>query len=133
MTPGVLGKIFLWWLGLLMLAVLNGALRDGFMIPHFGSTIGLVCSGVLLCALVLCVALLAAPPLHYKGVNLWVVGAVWLILTLSFEFTLGIAIQHKPVSQLMHAYTLQGGNLWSIVVLTIFVGPRLAATIRGLH
>jgi hypothetical protein len=133
MTPGVLGKIFLWWLGLLLLAVLNGTLREQFLVPQLGSTVGLACSGLLLCTLVLGVACLAAPPLHYKGVNLWVVGALWLILTLSFEFTFAALIQHQPLVEVLQAYTFKGGNLWLLVVLMIFVGPRLAAVIRDLH
>ena len=133
MTPGVVGKIFLWWLGLLALAILNGALREKFLIPHFGLLAAYVSSGLLLCVLVLGVALLVTPTLHYKAVNLWTVGALWLILTLCFEFTFGIGIQHKSLVEVMHAYTFAAGNLWPIVLLMIFVGPRLAAAIRGLH
>jgi hypothetical protein len=133
MTPGVLGKIFLWWLGLLMLATLNGALRERVLIPYFGPVAGLVGSGLLLCALVLCVSLIATPTLHYKGVNLWAVGALWLVLTLSFEFLFGVWIQHKSLLAIMNAYTFAGGNLWSLVLLMIFSGPRLAAKIRDLH
>ena len=133
MTPGVIGKIFLWWLVLLLLAVLNGAIREQLLIPQLGSSAGLIASGLLLCALVLGVSLLVTPSLHYKGVNLWAIGALWLILTLGFEFMFGIAIQHRSWSEVMSAYTFEGGNLWPLVVLTIFVGPRLAAVLRELH
>lgn len=133
MTPGVIGKIFLWWLGLLVLAILNGVLRERFLIPHFGLFAGYIVSGLLLCVLVLGVALLVTPSLHYKAVNLWTVGALWLILTLGFEFTFGLGIQHKSLSEVLHAYTFAAGNLWPVVLLMIFFGPRLAAVIRGLH
>lgn len=133
MTPGVVGKIFLWWLGLLALAILNGALREKILVPHLGVFAGYIASGLLLCALVLAVALLVTPTLHYKAVNLWIVGALWLFLTLGFEFTFGLGIQHKSLADVMHAYTFAAGNLWPIVLLMIFLGPRLAGAIRGLH
>jgi hypothetical protein len=133
MTPGVLGKIVLWWLGILLLAIVNGALRERLLIPHLGPVLGLVVSGLILSAIVVCVALIATPTLHYKGVNLWWVGLMWFVLTVSFEFTFGLAIQHKTLSGVVSAYTFKGGNLWILVLLTLFVSPRLAAIIRGLH
>ena len=133
MTPGVLGKIVLWWIGILLLAIANGALREHVLIPLLGSVPGLICSGVLLSAIVVCVALIATPTLHYKGVNLWWVGFVWLALTLSFEFTFGLAVQHKALAEVMSAYTFRAGNLWLVVLLTILVSPRAAALLRGLH
>ncbi len=133
MTPGVLGKIFLWWVGILLLAILNGIVRERFLIPYFGSVAGMICSGILLSVIVLGVALIATPMLHYKGVNLWAVGILWLMLTVSFEFTLGLAIQHKPLAQVLAAYTFRGGNLWPIVLVVVLIAPSAAVRIRGLH
>jgi hypothetical protein len=131
MTPGVLGKLFLWWLGILLLAILNGALRERILIPQFGIVAGLVCSGLLLAALVVAVAFIATPAFHYKGVNLWAIGAFWLLLTLICEFTLGLAIQRKPLSEVLDAYTFRGGNLWPLVLLVILLAPRIRQAYAG--
>jgi hypothetical protein len=60
------------------------------------------------------------------------VGAFWLLLTLVFEFGFGRIAQHKSWQELFGAYTLQGGNIWPVVLLTTAVAPWLTARFRGL-
>jgi hypothetical protein len=55
---------------------------------------------------------------------------MWLVFTVVFELTVGYA-QHTSWRQVLGAYTLQGGNLWPLVLLTTFIAPWLGARIRG--
>lgn len=121
------------WLAILVLAILNGMLRENVLIPIFGSFAGFVLSGVVLSILIFGVAIAAAPwygPL--TSGQLCVVGLFWLLLTLAFEFSFGVFMQQKSLVELFAAYTFHGGNLWPMVLLVTFLSPWLAAKLRGL-
>ena len=124
-------KAFAIWMGILVLAVLNGALREGVLIPKLGSTPGLVLSGVLLSVLILLVAYLALPWLDTRRTaGLMGVGVGWLALTLVFEFAFGLW-QGKSWQVLLDAYAFRGGNIWPVVLVVIAFAPYLAAKLRG--
>jgi uncharacterized PurR-regulated membrane protein YhhQ (DUF165 family) len=121
------------WLVILVLAVLNGALRDQMIIPVIGSLGGLVASGTILSVCIFLVAFVAAPWYGPLASRQWLrVGLFWLLLTLVFEFSFGRFVQHKAWVELLDAYTFRGGNIWPVVLLTTFLSPWLAARIRGL-
>jgi hypothetical protein len=124
-------KVVSWWAVILVLAILNGALREGVLIPTFGTFSALIISGLSLSLLILAVAFVAAPGLSALSARgYWLVGLSWLILTLAFEFSFGVFVQHKALSELLQAYTFKGGNLWPLVLASTLVSPRLAASLR---
>ena len=132
MVAGIAVKAFAIWLGILVLAVANGTLREAVLIPALGKPSGLVLSGVLLTTLILVVAYLALPWFGPAPVaRYFAIGLSWLCLTLAFEFTMGRLIQGKPWSQLLEAYTFKGGNIWPVVLLATVAAPYIAARIRG--
>ena len=61
MSAAVWAKAVALWLGILALAMLNGAAREKLLVPSLGSFGALVLSGLLLSACVFLVALVAAP------------------------------------------------------------------------
>jgi hypothetical protein len=125
-------KAFAVWIGILVLAIANGMLREAVLIPALGKPTGLILSGVLLSGLILVVAYFALPwfgrtsPASYAAI-----GCAWLCLTLAFEFTFGRLIQGKPWSQLLEAYSFKDGNIWPMVLLITALAPYLVARIRG--
>jgi hypothetical protein len=125
-------KAFAVWLGILVLAIANGTLREVVLIPAMVKRSGLILSGVLLSGLILTVAYFALPWIGRVPVASYAaIGFGWLCLTLAFEFTFGRLIQGKPWSQLLEAYTFKEGNVWSVVLLITALAPYLAARIRG--
>lgn len=132
MTLAITFKTFAVWLGILLLAIANGALREAVIIPVLGKLPGLIVSGVFLSGLIFAVAYFAlpwfgrTPTLSYAAI-----GMGWLCLTLLFEFTFGHIIQGKPWPQLLEAYTFKDGNIWPIVLFVALVAPYVAARIRG--
>lgn len=129
---GVAGKVFVIWLGLLVLAIVNGTLREAILIPTLGKPPGLILSGTLLSGAILAIAYFALPWLGRSSVARYVaIGFGWLCLTLAFEFTFGLLIQGKPWSQILEAYTFKDGNIWSLVLLVTASAPYLAAKFRG--
>ena len=120
------------WSAILVLAILNGALRERALIALFGSPVAELTSGVILCCCILLVAFLGA---RWYGVHsashYWLIGAFWLALTLVFEFGFGRLVQHASWAELLRAYPFRGGNIWPVVLVATFVAPWLAAKLRG--
>ena len=121
------------WLVILVCAILNGALREGVLLRLFGKPVASVLSGTLLSIIILVIALLLAPWFGRLAASRYgYVGALWLLLTLAFEFTFGRLVQNQSWSQLLEAYTLENGNIWPLVLVITVIAPLLSARIRGL-
>ena len=96
------------WLAILVLAILNGALREAILIPAFGSFAGLIASGA---TLSICKFLVALTTVSWYGPpspHQWfLVGLFWFLLTVMFEFGFGRFAQHKQWVELFDAYTFR--------------------------
>lgn len=124
-------KALVVWIGILVLAIANGVLRESVLVPAFGTPPALVLSGLLLSALIIGVAYVSLPWLHItRPLVLCIVGLGWLVLTLFFEFSFGLW-QGKSWSELLEAYTFKDGNIWPVVVAATALAPYIAARLRG--
>ena len=120
------------WLAILILAILNGVLREKALIPTMGSFGALIASGILLSACIFLVAFVGAPWYGRLSSSQWLlIGVFWLLLTLIFEFGFGRFVQHKNWPELFQAYTFEGGNIWPLVLVVTLISPWLAARWRG--
>lgn len=129
---GIPGKALVVWLGILILAVANGVLREAVLLPVLGKPEALILSGILLSVLILAVAYLALPWFgRMPAARYFAIGLGWLCLTLVFEFTFGRLAQGKPWPELLEAYAFRDGNLWPVVLLITAAAPYIAARIRG--
>ncbi len=118
------------WVGILALAMLNGALREFVLIPLLGRSAGLLISGLLLGTLIVATASLTVPWFGRHPASTFIaIGIGWLALTVVFEFSFGLA-RGKPLTEILAAYTFQDGNLWSLVLLVTAISPWLAAVLR---
>lgn len=132
MNDQIAFKALVIWLGIVILAIANGAFREAVLIPAMAKPTALVLSGVLLSGLILGMAYLTLPWLGRLPVSGYaMIGIGWLCLTLAFEFTFGRIVQGKPWPELFEAYTFKDGNIWPIVLLVTALAPCLAARIRG--
>lgn len=131
MTVAVLGKSTMIWLVVLVLAIVNGALREGVLVPALGVVPGLMLSGVILAVLIVATAFIALPWIGRQAPTRYIaVGLLWFGLTLVFEFTFGRLVQGKSWSELSAAYQFRDGNLWPLVLLVAATAPYLAARLR---
>ncbi|SMP39558.1 hypothetical protein SAMN06295888_101279 [Desulfonatronum zhilinae] len=129
--PMIMIKAVILWVGILVLAIANGALRESVLIPGLGTPTALVLSGLLLSALIIGVAYVSLPWLQIRRpAQFWFVGFGWLALTLVFEFSFGIW-QGKSWTVLLEAYTFKGGNIWPVVLAATALAPYIAAKLRG--
>ena len=53
------------------------------------------------------------------------VGVIWLILTVSFEFAMGLFISGLSWEQMFQTYNILSGNLWLLVPLAVAVLPTV--------
>lgn len=131
MTLAVTAKVLAIWAIILVLAVLNGGLREALLIPKLGTNTGMILSGVFLSVLILAAAYLLLPWLGIRSAGqLVVIGLCWLFLTVLFEFSFGL-LAGKSLSGTLDAYTFKGGNLWPAVLVVTAMAPWLAAKLRG--
>ena len=131
MALAVLIRAVLWWVAILTMAILNGILRENCSIPSIGSFAALMTSGLILSCLIFLVSCVAVPGLgHLTAAQYWIIGFVWLVMTLIFEFGFGLFVQHKELSELLQAYSFKGGNIWPVVLASTLISPRLAERLR---
>ena len=124
-------KALLIWCAIIPLAILNGGLRDEIIFPLLGE-LALPISCILLCILIFIISIIFIPRLgkHSKKKYL-TVGILWIVLTVIFEFLIGFAMGNS-FAELINAYDITTGNLWSLVVLFTGISPLLAAKTRKL-
>jgi hypothetical protein len=121
------------WMLMLVVASANGAVREALLIPVLGDIAGRAVSALLLCVLVLLLTYLTIRWIHPRsGYATWIVGGLWVALTLAFEFLAGHFLFGNPWSRLLEDYNVFRGRIWILVLITIAVAPRLCARVRGL-
>jgi len=112
------------WVLLLGVAVLNGTAREFLLAPRLGAYAGHVASTVVLCAAIFVVALLFTRwigPRSRGGAML--IGAVWVALTLAFEFLAGHYLFGSSWERLLADYDLLRGRVWILVLLATLFAP----------
>jgi hypothetical protein len=121
------------WCLLLLLAVLNGGVRDTWLSPWLGDPIGRAISTLLLCGLIFLATWLTIGWIRptSSGAALGV-GALWVVLTLAFELGVGHFGFGKPWPELLADYDLSRGRIWVAVLVVTLLAPLWTARLRGL-
>ncbi len=121
------------WFLFMVGAVANGTLRQYVINPAIGAAWGHVLSTVLLCAIILAITWFSirwiAPA---DAVQAWTIGAVWLVMTLAFEFGMGYFISRLSWAEMLAQYNLLKGQVWVFVPLVTLIAPWWMAKLRGL-
>ena len=121
------------WLVFMFIAILNGALREGVLNSRLGEASGQVASTLLLSALIMAVAFITVSWLKpATPAQAATVAALWVLLTVTFEFGFGHFVAGKPWTFLLADYNVLQGRLWLLVPVTVAAAPYLTARLRGL-
>jgi hypothetical protein len=124
--------VAVWWL-LLLLAVLNGGVRDTWLSPRLGDPMGRAISTLLLCGLIFLTTWLTIGWIRPTSTAAALrVGALWVVLTLAFEFGVGHYGLGKPWPVLLADYDLSRGRIWIAVLVVTLLAPLWTARLRGL-
>lgn len=119
-------RYVLLWFPLLIVAVGNGALREftySKVMPELrahqlSTTIGSVFIGGLMWFFVS-----TWPPASDRAA--WMIGLIWLGLTVAFEFFMGIVVRKKPLAEVLADYNVLAGRVWVLLLIWITFAPRL--------
>jgi hypothetical protein len=120
------------WIGLVVLAIVNGAIREKGYGPlmtelsaHQSSTvIGLGLFG-------LYIWILTGFWRIESARQAFVIGGTWLILTIVFEFFFGHYVMGHSWSKLFHDYNLLKGRIWVLVLIWTAVAPYVFYRLRS--
>jgi hypothetical protein len=119
-----MARYVLAWLPMVVIAIANGAFREAWLVSRLGEHQGKQVSTFLL------IALLAGYIAAVMGI--WPaassrhaarIGALWLVLTLAFEFGMGRFVSGLSWREMLAEYDLANGRLWALVPLWIAVAP----------
>ena len=126
-------RAMLLWLGLMVLAILNGTLREYAITPLTNDHTGHWISTVVLCVLILLATWAGLKCLGPRNTrDTWLIGVFWTVLTVAFEFGAGHYIFKHPWSKLLADYNVLTGRIWVLVLLTTLLAPWVVSAWRGL-
>lgn len=112
------------WLLILPLMVANGIFRETVLVPSLGRGQSDVASAAIGIAIILLVTM---PFLHRardrSAGALARVSAIWLVLTVAFEFLFGHYVDHKSLTELAENYAIWRGKLWPLVLASLVLAP----------
>lgn len=119
-------KYVLAWVPLVMIAMLNGSLREGLygkylseLQAHQVSTV----SGVLLFGIYIWVLVRIRRPASSKqAIN---IGLIWLRLTVAFEFLFMHYVAGRSWDTLLHDYNIFDGRVWVVVLVWVTIAPYI--------
>ena len=114
------------WVLLIFVAIANGIMREAVygklvaseMVAHQISTVVLVMVFLLVFFL-----FLRSRKGQFTDLELALIGAMYLGLTVAFEFVFGHYVMGHPWSRLLADYNILRGRVWSLVLLTNAIGP----------
>ncbi len=117
---------------MLIIAVANGVLRQATfakVMPelraHQLST--LICS--VLIGLFVWLIIRMWPP--SSGRQAVLIGVVWLLLTVAFEFFMGLVLAHRSLAQVLHDYNLLAGRVWVLFLVWLTLAPWVFFRLRN--
>jgi hypothetical protein len=121
------------WLVILILANINGAVREALLIRSLGPVTGRAFSTILLSGIVF---LLTWLTIRWIGPTrpgeAFQIGVFWLALTLAFEFLVGHYVFRQPWPALLEDYDLKRGRIWILTLVVVLFAPLVAAHLKGL-
>lgn len=124
MNRKILFRIFITWLLFLPVPIINGILRESW----YKEITGPLLAGQIGCLILSLVFLIYAfvslnkSIANLKKSDCYLIGFIWLMLTLVFEFSLGLA-GGRSWSYMLSDYKIWEGKMWPVVLLTVFFSP----------
>jgi hypothetical protein len=121
LRPWLLG-----WLGLPVLGVANGAIREA----TYKRAITELAAGQVSTAILLGLMTAYMQALNRRwpiptSRTAFTVGGLWAVLSIGFEFGFGHYVAKDPWPKLLHAYDITDGQVWAAVPLWTALGPEI--------
>ena len=121
------------WCALLVIASINGIAREAVLIPRMGEVAGRAVSTIALSVLIVMLTWISIAWIAPRSTSqAWMIGVIWVALTLAFEFLAGHYVFRNPWSRLLEDYNVLRGRIWILVLLTTVTAPRICVGLRNL-
>ena len=116
------------WFLFMFLAIVNAGIRNNVYKPLVGDLVAHQISTIIFIIVIFAVTYLV---LRFSSMKLsdseaLLMGTIWLVLTIIFEFIAGHYIFGNSWEKLFADYNILRGRIWSLVLLTTFLSPYLA-------
>jgi hypothetical protein len=122
----VIGYYTLFWLVLVMVAILNGAVREftyGRILSELHAHQLSTLTAILLCGVAVWIFARSFPVASIDSA--FAIGLIWLLLTVAFEFCFGRFVARLSWTKLLADYNLLAGRVWPVFLVWIFILPSL--------
>ncbi len=117
---------------MMMLAIINGSIREGLYLERAGYIAAHQISTVILLFLISgYVWILTGRWCPDSARVAWNIGVLWLVLTLCFEFGFGHFIAGRPWEHLLFEYNIAAGRIWILIPLWVLTAPPLMHRMRA--
>ena len=122
------------WLVFVVLAIVNGVIRNSVYAPKVGEHKGHVISSVVAVCYILAVTYFFVGTIKLSTTlfDLFLIGLFWVTITVLFEFGFGHYVIGHSWEHLIADYNILNGRLWSLVLLTTFSSPLFWGLVFGL-
>jgi hypothetical protein len=127
----MLWRYLLAWFPMIVIAIANGALREAWLMQRLGEHAARQVSTLMLIALFAVYIGFVTRKWPIAGtIQAMAIGALWLVLTLAFEFALGGFVSGLSWREMLAEYDLAAGRLWAPVPIWVAVAPYLFFRLR---
>ncbi len=112
------------WVPMLIIAVANGALRQATfakVMPELRAHQLSTLIGSVLIGLFVWLIIRVFPP--SSGRQTVLIGVIWLILTVAFEFFMGLMLAQRSLAEVLHDYNLLSGRVWVLFLVWLTFAP----------
>lgn len=115
------------WIVMVVLAILNGAIRQYFFLPKVGEQSAHVFGTIIFLILQFAVIhIYITTYCIYETALLLKTGFFWVGLTVLFEFVFGHYIMKHPWKRLIADYNIFNGRLWILVLINNVTAPLIS-------
>lgn len=124
-------KYFLFWLPMIVIAFANATLRELVFIKHYSEYRAHQLSTITLIVFCSVYVWFVFPLLNIQNSKqAFLIGLVWVVLTIAFEFSLG-RLTNKSWEYLFRDYNLFAGRIWLLFLFCLFMLPYLFYVLRN--
>jgi hypothetical protein len=127
----MLVKYFLLWFPMVIIAIINGTIRQLFF-TNFSDELGShqlsVISGITFFAIY--IWFITGKWEIESALMAIKIGLMWLVMTVIFEFLFGHYVMGNSWEKLLHDYNLLEGRLWVVILIWTTISPSVFYLIR---
>ena len=127
MDQKIIFVTILTWFIFMVFAIINAIVRNILYKPIIGEIRAHQLSTIVFMIIILLITYLVFYLTKIKPStnDAFIIGALWLIFTICFEFIAGYYLFSNSWEKLIADYNILKGRIWSFVLLTMFLSPYL--------